>query len=606
MLCRNCGAENPNNNKFCVQCGAKLQIEQASVNQQRVISDKHYSLEDISKQQNESELKSSGVNLTKNSSSNDTQQPSSDSQYVGAVTGEPYKLKSAGFADEKEPVKRPSITDFANVPEQTNNNTYNSNGTQPQNNNTFGSNGTQPQNNNYSFGGAQPQNNNTFGSNGTQPQNNNYSFGGAQPQNNNTFGSNGASQYNGFSANNPNGAYSPTAVQSSQKNSNVAKIMIIVAVIIGVVLIGAIIFMVASGRYTGEPENSTVSDVPSVSSVPGTSSVPSDPSTSSVPSVSGSTGSSGELSGNTDFSNVVYSNLANMSLATCDDSGNVYYSDDNSYIQKQDPTGKKTEIYDGWSSCLNYYNDRLYFISSVSGYKTVCSVKTDGSDFKTHTNHKDVSVLVVSDGYAYYAINHYGSSSDSGAVFRVNLSSGSVDNLLVAENAGILAIFDYGDNVYVHYMDVDTYIGSLKRINKNNLSDTEEINSSTNEYDYYSVTIANDKFYFVTYEKNLETYSYDYVIYSMNLDGSNGQRIGGTSCEMISVYGDYIYYTMDKYEGSEYPLYRMKLDGTDNTLIYEENVSYMSIVGDKIYYLDSDADEMRVMNLDGSGNQVLK
>lgn len=573
MLCRNCGAENPNNNKFCVQCGTKFETAPASVDQQRIISDKHYSLEDIAKQQSESELKfpetyaKSGVNLNKAPSVSDTQQPAAlDNQSIGAVTGQPYKMKSAGFADEQEPVKRPPIVDFANTPEQ---------------------------NNNYSFGGAQTQNNNAFGSNPTQPQNNNYSFGGASNQNN-TYNSNTPSQYNGFSVNNPNSQYSPTAVQSSQKNSNVAKIMIIVAIIIAVVLIGVIVFLLASGRYTGEPEGSQNSNISSYPS----SSVPS---TSSTPSVSGNTGTSLDGAGNIDFSNIVYSNLANMSLATQDDKGNVYYSNDDSCIQKEDSSGRKTEIYDGWSTCLNYYNDRLYFISKVEGYSTVCSVSTDGSDFKTHTNHKDVSVLVVSDGYAYYAINKYGSSSEAGAVFSVNLSSGSVENLTVEENSYILSIFDYKDNVYIHYMDIDSYMGSLKRINKNNLSDTQEINSSTNEYDYYSVTIANDKFYFVTYDKS----SYDYVICSMNIDGSDGQKIGGSDCDMISIYGNYIYYTMEEFNGRDYPLYRIKLDGTDETFI-EENVSYMSIVGDKLYYLDEATDEMRVMNLDGSDNQVLK
>ncbi|MDD6490015.1 MAG: zinc ribbon domain-containing protein, partial [Clostridia bacterium] len=158
MFCTNCGGQVPDNSKFCVCCGVKIENEQTGVVPKRVISDKHYSLEEIAEQQrklNSSEINQSvGVNLKKTPSTDNLQnlihneqspfKPMPEIQKDSSTENstlplptdnQPYKMKSAGFPDEQEPVKRPPISE----PIVPNNNfsedTNNSNNSLPTQNN---------------------------------------------------------------------------------------------------------------------------------------------------------------------------------------------------------------------------------------------------------------------------------------------------------------------------------------------------------------------------------------------------------------------------------------------------------------------------------------
>ncbi|MDD6489060.1 MAG: DUF5050 domain-containing protein, partial [Clostridia bacterium] len=470
-----------------------------------------------------------------------------------------------GFPDEQEPVKRPPISE----PIVPNNNfsedTNNSNNSLPTQNNV--------PNNNFSFGGTSTNNTNNSLPTQNNVPNNNFSFGNTG--NNNTYN-----------------AYSPTAVSKSDGNSKAAKILIVIGVIVGIAMVFAIIFMITSGYYKTDPTSQTAYENSAVTG-----------SNTSTPPVSS------EIS-STEFSNIVYSNHLNCSVATEDDKGNVYYSSGNA-IHKIDTAGNDTAIYDtdSFATYLNCYADRLYFIDKYDGYETLCSISCDTSsktDLATHTNSEKVSGIFVCNGYIYYWVDNYGSNKKSGAVFRINISSNKKEKVIVIENSGIDAVYDYGDYIYVSSMAAVTYEGKVTRINKKNFQDTSEINDpSGKKYDYLDITIANDKFYFVNYDENS-----GYSIWSMNLDGSNGKQIfNGTECDQIAVYGDYIYYNISS-NGStkndnEYALYRIKTDGTENTLIKDKNAQFVSFAGNKIYYVDTELSRVKRIELDGSKMTIL-
>ncbi len=565
MLCRNCGAENPDNGKFCTLCGAKIGEEPVCVNQQRTISDRHYSLEEISRQQEEAEISGiksaeiSGVNLKKSGESGyfnyentdeysgNGQSSSIDVQTVGGAAGEVYKMKSGGFDDEKEPVKRPPITG-APEPQIKNTAPVQMGGFsfESQSNNTNNYANQYSQNRDYSFG-RMPQSNANNAAN-QYPQSGGYSFSGA-PQNN---------------VNNPTNQYSPIATPvKSGGDGKAAKILLFSAITVAILLIGGIVYMLISGYYNGEetPYSNTqlVSDAGDVSA-----------------------------------ENLIFSNQANYGLATEDHSGNVYYSDSNGYIQKVDKNGIKTQIYDRQSISLNYYDGKLYFLSKVNGYLSVCSVFTDGTGFKAYTSQRDVSYLSVIDGYVYYAINKYDSSKSATAVFRVDIESGEVKNIFLADDSSTLSVFADDRNIYIHSMEIESYIGSITKIDKITLKDSGKLNT---DYDYYLCVMANGMFYFVNYDEYTEEYS----IYSMNKDGSNGKKICGTDCEEIAVYGNYIYYT----DTENRALYRIKNDGTGNVKIKDKSVSYINFAGGQIYYMDYLTDKTVRMNLDGSGSKII-
>ena len=569
MLCKNCGGQIPDNSKFCVNCGIKIEAEREDATQKRVISDRHYSLEEIAAQQKE--LNSSGINqqqginLNKTPSNANLQnlihsEPSpfspmsevqNNSENVSAknttppliTENESYKMKSAGFLDEQQSVKRPPVSEPV-VPDD---------------------NFSHSLNNNNASTGFSNQNN---------PVNNNFSFGGTSNN----------SVYN---------AYSPTAKpNNSDGNSKAAKILIVIAVIVGVAMVFAIIFMITSGYYKTDPTSQTAYKNSAATS--------SNTNTTSVPS--------GIFS--TEFSNLVYSNHLNCSIATEDDKGNIYYSSGTA-IHKIDTSGNDTAIYDtdSFATYLNFYDDRLYFVDDYNGYNTLCSISCSTNsrpNLTTHTSNEDISIIFVNNGYIYYSVDNYGSDKSSGAVFRINISSKQKEKVAVIENSAIDAVYDYGDYIYISTVAATTYEGKVTRVSKKNFNDTSEINApSGKKYDYLDITIANDKFYFVNYDENI-----GYSLWSMNLDGSNGKQIfNGTECDQIAVYGDYIYYNLSSNgstkSSNEYALYRIKTDGTENTLIRDKNVQYVSFAGNKIYYVDTNLNCVKRIDLDGSGMTIL-
>ena len=690
MLCKNCGSQIPDNSKFCVNCGTKIESgessQQSSPQPKKVISDKHYSLEEIAEQQKKLEhlsfgvsdvtnqgispkvnldksKSSSGVNLSKGQTENDLSslihsETSPFSQSLGKIEeefeddnhssdnfeaplppiGESYKLKSAGFDDELKPVKRPPISEpvvkqnnstnevqlQSNNQVQTNNipqKNYSvgeasvQNVTPAQTNNVpqknYGVGGVSVQNDtptqtnnvpqkNYSVGGASVQN-------GTPAQTNNvpqknYSVGGASVQNGTPAQTNNVPQKNysvgGVSAQNgtptssqSSVSYNVSALQYNKKNSKSAKIFLGIAVGIGILMVGAIVYMLVSGYYkTDFKSQSEYKDTSNSVSVDANVEKPA----SSV-----------------DFSNLVYSNIMNGSIATEDDKGNVYYADYYYNICKVDSSGNKTSLYKlpAYSMYMNYYNDRLYFITKKGIKYSVCSIKTDGSDFKTVTaDDQNISSLSVFNGYIYYCINQYG-SNHSGVVFRKNIETGKTESVCVFSDSRVSSIYEYKDSIYVFSRNNSSYEGKITKIDSKNLSKSSEINSPTVEkYDYYNVVISEDKFYFVNFDENENSYS----LWSMNLDGTDGKKIYGTDCEQLAVYGDYIYYTTSLNSGesskNNNALYRIKTDGTGNVCIISKGVSYMSFAGGKMYYIDdssSDSEYIVKMNLDGTERQII-
>lgn len=583
MLCRNCGSQIPDNSKFCVNCGIKIEDEQAGVVQKRVISDKHYSLEEISAQQEEHNSfdinKPQGVNLNKTSSTANLQNfihsdqsqfsPASEVQNGGKhssttntepplpIDSKPHKMKSAGFPDEQEPVKRPPISEPI------------------------------VQNNNFSFGNTGTNNTNNGFQTPNNVPNNNFSFGNTN--NNNAYN-----------------AYSPTAVsKNSDGNSKAAKLLIVIGIIIGIAMIVAIVFMITSGYYKTDNTSQTEYKNSSVAN----SDKNTTPVSSDIPL--------------TEFSNLVYSNNLNCSIATEDKDGNVYYADGNGCINKIDSTGNSTIIYsaDSFPSYLNWYDGRLYFICDDNEYtstdnqanaeitlttnKRICSISTDGTsaNLKTHTNGKDISALFVSNGYMYYAVERYGIEEDSSAIFRQNINTKENEKITVINNSIVITVYEYKGSVYVQFCDSENYIGQIVKIDENDFSKKEYINTPTGTpYDYLYITIQNDRFYFVNCINSAE-----YSIYSMDMDGKNGKKIvNSTKCNQIAVYGDYIYYTIDsKNSDDSYTLYRIKTDGTENTIIKDKNVAYMSFAGNRIYYINSESGTIERINLDGSGITIL-
>lgn len=297
-----------------------------------------------------------------------------------------------------------------------------------------------------------------------------------------------------------------------------------------------------------------------------------------------------------DYDSLRFSNLNNAGTAAEDTNGNVYYTGSNGYIHKLTPDGKDTVIYEHFASHLNCVEDRIYFITFENASNIVCSVRNDGSELKTLISKRNVSYIYVDGQNLYYIENNGKALPNRGAVYMYDLSSSQTKNIAVEDNSYILSVYAVNDKIYYYGYSKETYIGFFKYVTKDSLQNLVEVTDQQEHtaVNPYSLTISNNYAYYIDSTKN-------FSLYRISLDGGKAEKIGGSDCDTLFVYGDYIYYTTLQ----EHALYRINIEKSTVETVRGNGVQSVSCAGGNLYCRNSTTRNAFRIALDGSENQQL-
>lgn len=291
------------------------------------------------------------------------------------------------------------------------------------------------------------------------------------------------------------------------------------------------------------------------------------------------------------YDSLKFSNLNNGGLAVEDHKDNTYYTDSNGHIHRLETNGNDTVIYENYAFGLTYSNDHIYFITYESAAQSVCSVRTDGTELQSLIRQSTISYIFVQDNVLYYIENNSPSFPNRGTVYMYDLETQKKQNIAVESNACILSAYPLNDRIYYYGYDTQTYSNFFKYVSVNDLQNKHTVKNAKNnkEIEPYALTIADNTAYFITQDT-------DFYITSMELNDCIPQRIGGSDCQSLIVYGHYIYYTT--YTNNA--LYRMDMQNNITEPVKDSGVLSPCCAGGKIYYRDSSTLNIMCVNLDGS------
>ncbi len=296
------------------------------------------------------------------------------------------------------------------------------------------------------------------------------------------------------------------------------------------------------------------------------------------------------------YDSLKFSNLNNGGLALEDEQGNAYYTDSNGYIHKLETNGSDTIIYEGYAFGLTYANDHIYFIIYESSAQSVCSMRTDGTELKTLIRQSAISYISAQNNVLYYIENNSPTLPNRGTIYMYDLETERAKNIIVESNACILSVYTIDTCVYYYGYNTKTYENFFKYIYIDEPQQKYNVKSSQNDKEIspYALTIADNTVYFITQDSG-------FYINSMSLSDCIPQRVGGSDCHSLMVYGHYIYYTTYKNKG----LYRINIQTKESECVKDSGVLSPCCAGGKIYYRDSNTLKMMCVNLDGSNTHQL-
>ena len=176
-------------------------------------------------------------------------------------------------------------------------------------------------------------------------------------------------------------------------------------------------------------------------------------------------------------------------------------------------------------------------------------------------------------------------NNNSGAIYAGPLNGGVI-TVVIDDYARYMNVV--GDRIYYSNRR-DNYM--IYAVNTDG-SDRQKLNGSESLY----INVVDDRIYYVNADDHNK-------IYAMNTDGSENQNLNNDESSYINVVGGRIYYVNDSDKGT---IYSMKTDGSDNRKLGDHNAMYMNVAGGRIYYANwSDSGKLYSMKIDGSDDRML-
>ena len=300
--------------------------------------------------------------------------------------------------------------------------------------------------------------------------------------------------------------------------------------------------------------------------------------------------------GGFDADSTKYANLNSGGLAAEDGKGNVYYTNAKGCICKLSADGNTNIVYNAsrtndYILYINYHNDRLYFLASVTGTSlSLCSVDTDGKDLKVYTEAKNPACAIAHGNYIYYI------TEDAKRIDRIDLKTEKTQKFYSA-GGSVINVFIAGDKMYVLSLNDTGSGGKIHSINLAAPSAVTALSFSYNGKDLepMGMSLCGDRIVLTNNSKYTQG-----VVYSSDLNGNDVQKLGGMGIVKVSGYGDYIYYlsvngdimnaadaVVNKGQTTGiFTLGMMKSDGSASYTL-KNDILYYSVAGDKIYYVGS-------------------
>ena len=307
------------------------------------------------------------------------------------------------------------------------------------------------------------------------------------------------------------------------------------------------------------------------------------------------------------------SNLNNGGLAAEDGKGNVYYTNAKGCLCRLSPDGSSTVVYNGTRTnnyilYINYLNDRLYFLASVTGNSlSICSVNEEGKDLKIYTEAVKPVFLMAHGKYLYYL------TEDSNKIDRIDVETEKSQRFYTTSDS-ITNLFIHGDQMYILSLSKTENGGKVNSVNLNAPSAVTSLSFSYSgvSLEPMGMSLCGDRIILINNSKyNPGT------VFSSNLNGNDVKKLGGSNIVKVSGYGDYIYYLSingDLMNAADqvvnggntlgiFNLGMMKNDGSASYTL-KSDVIYYSIAGDKIYYVGSSGG-MFTMSTNGTDSQLV-
>lgn len=293
-----------------------------------------------------------------------------------------------------------------------------------------------------------------------------------------------------------------------------------------------------------------------------------------------------------------------------DDGDNQYYSsfdlNGNPHIYLKDKsTGNIKTIFDGfgWSFAVN--DGWLYFSgnagTSIDATYTLYRCKTDGSDLEHLIDKYTVNMNFYNDWLYYSRKADYDSQISS--VYRASLDGSNEEEIVSGVSAnGLSVVF----NNKLYYMDSNNY---MYRANVDGTNKEQILSDKIDQF-----IIGKGRIIYLDQSDNIK---------SCKEDGTDIKTIrasDGTDINRINSYDNILtYVTYGEFDYStyswDYSIYTISIDGLNDLKVYDSYSYgfYVNILNDKIYVLDYYQDSSfnklivitRNMNLDGSNLQDL-
>ncbi len=312
-----------------------------------------------------------------------------------------------------------------------------------------------------------------------------------------------------------------------------------------------------------------------------------------------------------DKNSTKYSNLNNGGLATEDDSGNVYYTDAKGCICRLSPDGNTNIVYNGTRTnnyilYINYLNDRLYFLSSVTGNSlSVCSVDMEGKDLKIYTEASKPVFLLAHGKYLYYL------TEDTNKIDRIDLETEKSQRFYTTSDT-ITNLFVYENQMYILSLNKTENGGKVHSVNLAAPSAITNMSFSYNgtPLEPMGMSLCGDRIVLINNSKYNPG-----VVFSSDMSGNDVRKLGGTNIVKVSGYGDYIYYLSINGDlmnaadtavngGSALGIFNLGMMKSDGSASYtlKNDIIYYSIAKDRIYYVGSSGG-MFSMSTNGSDSK---